>query len=93
MAQNSSNASKERSFYKDWHYYAVSCISNIVVPNETRVIAEEDVVIIVTSYVTMAAGKPCKSTLYFVFSCLCLKNELGDPHFLFLESYQTFGKV
>ena len=37
-------------------------------------------------------GKPCKNTLYYVFSCLYLKNELGDPHFLFLKSNQK-GKM
>ena len=36
--------------------------------------------------VSVAAGKPCKNTFYFAFSCLYLKNELGDPHFLFLKS-------
>lgn len=30
----------------------------------------------------MATGEHCKYTLYFVFSCLYLKNELGDAHFL-----------
>ena len=63
-----------------------------MVPNETRIIAEQDTVIIVTSYVTVATGKPCKNTLYFVFSCLYYKNKLGDPHFLFLKSNQK-GKM
>ena len=34
-----------------------------MVPNKTRIIAEQDTVIIVTYYVTMATGKPCKNTL------------------------------
>ena len=33
-----------------------------------------------------------KNTLYFVFSGLYLKNELIDPHFLFLKSNQK-GKI
>ena len=37
-------------------------------------------------------GKPCKNTLYFAFSSLYLKNEHGDPHFLFLKSNQK-GKM
>ena len=30
----------------------------------------------------METGKPCRNTPYFGFSCLFLKNELGEPHFL-----------
>ena len=30
----------------------------------------------------METGNPCRNTLYFGFSCLYLKNELGEPHFL-----------
>ena len=31
---------------------------------------------------------PSKNSLYFVFKCIYLKNELGDPHFSLLESDQ-----
>ena len=48
VAQASFNASKWRSYSKDRPHNVVSCISNIVVPNETRIIAEQDTVIIVT---------------------------------------------
>ena len=34
----------------------------------------------------MVTKEPFKSTLYFVFKRLYIKNELGDPHFLLLES-------
>ena len=47
VAQTSFNAPKWRSYYKDRRYNAVSCISNIVVPSETRIIAKQDAVIIV----------------------------------------------
>ena len=30
----------------------------------------------------METGRPCRNTPYFGFSCLYLKNELGEPHFL-----------
>ena len=42
----------------------------------------------VTQDVTMATGTTCKNTLYFGLSWSYLKNELGDPHFLMLESDQ-----
>ena len=51
-------------------------------------LAEQDTVIISRYYVIVAMGEPCKNTLYFVFSCLYLKNELGHPHFLFQKSNQ-----
>ena len=36
----------------------------------------------------MATENPLENTLYFGFSCSKLKNEVGDPHFLLLESNQ-----
>ena len=36
----------------------------------------------------MVIRKPCKNTLYLSFSCLYLKNELGDPNFLSQKSNQ-----
>ena len=40
-AQTSFNASKWRSYYKDRLHNIVSCVGNIVVPSETRIIAEQ----------------------------------------------------
>ena len=36
----------------------------------------------------METGKPCKNTLYFGFTCSYLKNELGDPNFLWHKGDQ-----
>ena len=40
--------------------YHVLAILYYVVPNQTRIIAKQDAVIIVTLYVTVAMGKPCE---------------------------------
>ena len=62
-----------------------------MVPYQTPIIAEKDAIIFFTQNVTVKTGKPCKNTPYFDFSCSYLKNELGDPHFLFLKCNQHAG--
>ena len=59
-----------------------------MVPCETSIIAEQDAVIFLMYQVTMVTGEPCKNTLYFRFSYLYLKNELGDPNFSLQKSDQ-----
>lgn len=40
-----------------------------MVPYETSIIAEQDVVIIMTYLVALVTGNPSKYTLYFGFNC------------------------
>ena len=56
--------------------------------NDTPITAYQEIIIITTKLVTIATGKPSKSTLYlnFVLKRLCLENDLGDVQFLLLES-------
>ena len=53
-------------------------------PNETPVITKQDTRIAMTQKITMATGKLSNSIPYFVFGCLYLKQELGDPYFCVL---------
>ena len=64
-----------------------------MVPYETLIIAEQDVVIIMTYLVALATVKPSKNTLYFGFNCSYLKNKRGDPHFLLLELSDQEAKI
>ena len=45
-----------------------------MIPCETSIVDEQD------------AGKSCKNSLYFGFSCSYLKNKLGDSNFLLHEN-------
>lgn len=60
-----------------------------MVPYETLIIAEQEVVIIMTYLVALATPKPSKNTLYFGFNCSYLKNKRGDPHFLLLDDQEA----
>ena len=62
-------------------------------PYETLIIAEQEVVIIMTYLVALATGKSSKNTLYFGFNCSYLKNKRGDPHFLLLELSDQEAKI
>lgn len=92
VAQASFKSSKWRSLYKVWQYN-VSRNSNIMVPYETLIIAEQDVVIIMTYLVALTTVKPSKNTLYFGFNCSYLKNKRGNPHFLLLELSDQEAKI